>query len=153
MGNKNRSGFGALKEIRRYQKIKNLLIQKKSFVRLLREIAENCPWSAFNSTSEWDFEPEAMKVLQFGWEDFLTELDEDTDLCTIRAKCVIFQPNDLRLAVKLCRDEEKMHTNVKWANWTEIACAVVSLVAYVAIKIEDSFIIRLYPKVNRASNC
>ena len=106
-GNKNRSGFGAQKEIRKYQKSKNLLIQKKSFVRLLREIAKNCPWSAFNSAREWDFKPEAMKALQFACEDFLIELDEDSYQCVIHANRVTLLQNDLHLAVKLHRDEKR----------------------------------------------
>ena len=91
-------------------------MRKKPFERLVREIAHNFPGITFYSASEWRFKPEAIKALQVACEDFLTELDEDSSLCANYAKRVTLQPNDLRLAVKLRRDEEKMLANVKWTN-------------------------------------
>ena len=55
-------------------------------------------------------------MLQVTCEDFLTKLNEDSNLCAIHAKRVTLQLNDLYLAVKPRRDEEKMRANVKWAN-------------------------------------
>ena len=114
--NKNHRGSSVLQEIRKLQKATHLLIRKKPFVRLVHEIAQNCPGTAFNTASEWRFKPEAIKALQAACEDFLTELNEDSNLCAIHAKRVTLQPNDLQLAVKLRRDEEKMRANVKWTN-------------------------------------
>ena len=115
-GTKNRRESGALLEICKLQKSTNLLIRKKPFVRLVREIAQNCPGSAFNSASEWRFKPEAIKALQVACEDFLTELNEDCNLRAIHVKRVTLQPNDLHFVVKLRCDEEKMRANVKWTN-------------------------------------
>ena len=94
-----------LHEIRKLQKTTNLLIRKKPFLRLVREIAQNCPGTKFNAASERRFKPEAIKALQAAYEDFLTELNEDWDLCAIHAKRVTLQRNDLHLAVKLRRGE------------------------------------------------
>ena len=110
----NHRGSGVLKEIRKLQRSTNLLIRKKPFVRLVREIAQNCPGTAFNAASEWRFKPEAIKALQVACEDFLTELDEDSNLCAIHAKRVTLQPEDMKLAVKLRRDEDKMRASIKW---------------------------------------
>ena len=65
---KHRPGTVALREIRKLQKTTNLLIRKKPFVRLVREIAQNCPGTAFNSASEWRFNPEAIKALLVAYE-------------------------------------------------------------------------------------
>ena len=50
--NENRRRSGVLNEIRNLQKSTNLLIRKKQFERLVRDIAQNYPGSAFNSASE-----------------------------------------------------------------------------------------------------
>ena len=113
---KFRPGTAALREIRKLQKSTHLLLRKKPFVRLVREIAQNCPGTAWNSASEWRFKPEAIKALQVACEDFLTELNEDSNLCAIHAKRVTLQPEDVKLAVKLRRDEEKMRASIEWKN-------------------------------------
>ena len=120
----NRRGSRALIEVRKIRKSTNLLILKKPLLRLVREIVQNCPGTVFNAASEWCFKPEAIKALQTAYEDFLTELKEDSNLCAIYANCVTLQPNDLQLAVKLRRDEDKMRANVKRINGTEIECVV-----------------------------
>ena len=56
-----------------------------------------------------------IKALQVACEDFLTELNEDSNLCAIHAKRVTLQSNDLHLAVKLRRDEEKMRARMSSA--------------------------------------
>ena len=112
----HRPGTVALREIRKLQKTTNLLIRKKPFVRLVREIAQNCPGTAFNSSSEWRFKPEAINALQVACENFLTELNEDSTRCTVHAKRVTLQPEDIKLAITLRRDEEKMRANVEWKN-------------------------------------
>ena len=113
---KNRRGSRTLFEIRKLLKSTNLLILKKPFLRLVREIAQNCPETSFNAASEWRLKPEAIKALQTACEDFLTELNEDSNLCAINAKRITLQPNDLQLPVKLRSDEDKMRANLKWTN-------------------------------------
>ena len=85
-------------------------------MRLVHEIAQNCPGNAFIAASEWHFKSEAIKALQHACEDFLTEMNEGLNLCAIHAKRVTIQLNDLHLAVKLRHDKEKMRANVKWTN-------------------------------------
>ena len=106
----------ALHEIRELQKTTHLLLRKKPFVRLVREIVQNCPGTAFNSASEWRFKPEAIKALQVAYEDFLTELNEDSNRCAIHAKRVTLQPADIKIAVTLHRDEDKMRANIDWKS-------------------------------------
>ena len=101
-------GTAALREICKLQKSTNLLSRKKPFVRLVREIAPNVRGTAFNSENEWLFKPETIKVLKVACEDFLTELNEDSKLCAIHAKRVTLQHNNIELAVKLRRDEDKI---------------------------------------------
>ena len=116
----HRPGTVALREIRKLQKTTHLQLRKKPFVRLVREIAQNCPDTAFNSASEWRFKPEAIKALQVACEDFVTELNEESNRCAIHAKRVTLQPEDIKLAVTLRRDEDKMHANIKWKNGHKI---------------------------------
>ena len=112
----NRRGSCALIEIQEIQKSTNLLIRKKPFLRLVREIAQNCPGTAFNAAIKWHFKLEAIKALQAACEDFLTELTEVSNIFVILAKCVTLLQYDLQLAVKQLRDEDKTCANVKWIN-------------------------------------
>ena len=91
----NRRGSRTLIEIRKLQNSTNLLIRKKPIQLLVREIAQDCPGTAFNAASEWHIQPEAIKAFQTAHEDFLTELNEDSDLCAIYTKSVRLQLNDL----------------------------------------------------------
>ena len=112
----HRPGTVALREIRKLQKTTHLLLRKKPFVRLVYEIARNCPGTAFNSASEWRFKPETIKTLQVACENFLTEQNEDSNCCVIQAKRVNLQPEDIKLAVTLHRYEEEMRATIDWKN-------------------------------------
>ena len=81
----------ALMEIRRYQKMTELLIRKLPFQRLIREIAQECK-------SNLHFQSSAIVALQEATESFLIGLFEDTNLCAIHAKCVTIMPKDIQLA-------------------------------------------------------
>ena len=72
-------GTVALQEIRRYQKLTKLLIQKVPLSRLVREIAQEF------KTDLW-FQAVATGALQEAGEMYLVWLFEDTLLCTIHAK-------------------------------------------------------------------
>ena len=46
----------------------------------------------------------------------MTELNEEVNSCVIQANRVTVQPKDMKLAVKLRCDEEKMRNNIEWKN-------------------------------------
>ena len=85
-------------------------------MRLVREIAQNCPGTAFNIANEWRFKIEAMKALKVTCEEFLTELNEDSNLYVIHLKQVTLQLEDVKLALKLRRDEGKIRASIEWKN-------------------------------------
>jgi histone H3 len=89
-----RPGTRALLEIRQYQKNTDLLLRKRPFQRLVREIAEgHKPDLRFQST--------AVLALQEAAEAYLVGLFEDTNLIAIHAKRVTIMPKDMRLALRI----------------------------------------------------
>ena len=85
-----RPGTVALREIRRYQKTSELLIQQMPFQRLVREITQvHNPYLRFQSG--------AILALQESAEAYLVGLLEDTNLCAIHAKRVTIMPKDMQL--------------------------------------------------------
>ena len=68
-----RPGTVALREIRKYQKSTDLLIQKLSFRRLVRELAANID-------SEKRFQESALQALQKAAEHYLVTLLEEANL-------------------------------------------------------------------------
>ena len=89
-----RPGTVALREIRKYQKSTDLLIRKRPFQRLVREIAQDFK-------SDLHFQSHAIMALQEASEAFLTKLFEDTNLCAIHAKRVTIFPRDIQLARRI----------------------------------------------------
>ena len=88
---KYRPGTIVLREIRRYQKSSELLIQRMPFQRLVREIAQvHNPYVRFQSG--------AILALQESVEPYLVGLLEDSNLCAIHAKRVKIMPKDMQLA-------------------------------------------------------
>ena len=86
-----RPGTVALREIRRYQKSSELLIQRMPFQRLVREIAQtHNPYVRFQSG--------AILALQESAEAYLVGLLEDSNLFAIHAKRVTIMPRDIQLA-------------------------------------------------------
>ena len=89
-----RPGTVALREIRRYQKTSELLIQWMPFQRLVREIAQvHNPYLQFQSG--------AILALQESAEAYLVGLLEDTNLRAIHAKRVTIMPKDMQLAWRI----------------------------------------------------
>ena len=81
----------ALREIRRYQRSSDLLIQRMPFQRLVREIAQtHNPYLRFQSG--------AILALQESAEAYLVGLLEDSNLCAIHVKRVTIMPKDIQLA-------------------------------------------------------
>ena len=93
-----RPGTRALREIRRYQKSTDLLVQKAPFERLVREIAGDGWYSKFR------FQSSAVMALQEASEAYLTQLFEDTLLCAIHAKRKTVMCKDMRLARRIRGD-------------------------------------------------
>ena len=81
----------ALREIRRYQKSTEHLIQKLAFGWVVQEITQDFK-------TDLCFQPSAIMVLQEAGESFVVGLFEDTNLCTIHAKRVTIMPKDIQLA-------------------------------------------------------
>jgi histone H3 len=86
-----RPGTVALREIRKYQKSTELLIRKRPFQRLVREIAQEYK-------TDLRFQSSAVAALQEACEAYLVGLFEDTNLCAIHAKRVTIMPKDMQLA-------------------------------------------------------
>jgi histone H3 len=89
-----RPGTVALREIRRFQKITDLLIKKLPFQRLVREIAQDYK-------VDIRFQSSAIMALQEAVEAYLVGIFEDTNLCAIHAKRVTILPKDMQLARRI----------------------------------------------------
>ena len=91
-----RPGTVALREIRRYQKTTELLIQKLPFNRLVREIASEYMAGGIR------FQKDGITALQEGAEVFLTEMFEQTNLVAIQVgQRITIQPKDMTVALKI----------------------------------------------------
>jgi histone H3 len=89
-----RPGTVALREIRRYQKTSDLLVQKLPFSRLVKEIS-------LDYKSDLRYRSSAMLGMQEAAEAYLVGLFEDTNLCAIHAKRVTIMPKDIQLARRI----------------------------------------------------
>ena len=90
-----RPGTVALREIRKFQKSTDLLIRKRPFQRIVREIMEEY------SDKGLRIQGTALQALQEATETFIVELFEDTNLCAIHAKRVTILPKDMHLARRI----------------------------------------------------
>ena len=90
-------GTVALREIRRYQRLMELLIRKLPFQRLVREITQDYKM-------DLRFQSSAIMALQEAQEAFLVGLFEDTNLCVIHAKHVTIMPKEIQLACRIHGD-------------------------------------------------
>ena len=89
-----RPGTVALREIRRYQKSTELLIRKRPFQNLVREITQEIK-------SDLRFQSTAILALQEAAEAYLVSLFEDTNLCAIHAKRLTIRATDMKLARRI----------------------------------------------------
>ena len=96
-----RPGTVALKQIRQYQKSKDLLIRKLPFQRLVREIACDSEVIKLPLCGKVRFQSAAIMALQEAAEAYLVGLFEDTNLCAIHAKQVTIMPKDIQLARRI----------------------------------------------------
>ena len=90
-------GMQALKEIQKYQKGADLLIQRVPFQRLVREIVQRCREGLKLQSS-------AVLALQEVGEAFLVGLLEQANICAIHAKRVTIMLKDIQLAQRIRGD-------------------------------------------------
>ena len=96
----NPSHASAKREIQQYEKSTELLIPKKAFQRLVRDI---CGSFTPDNQLPFKFQSGAIRALHEASESFLVGLFEDVNLCSDHAKRVMIQPKDVRLAMRLRR--------------------------------------------------
>ncbi|XP_047425972.1 histone H3-like centromeric protein A [Mugil cephalus] len=90
-----RPGTKALMEIRKYQKSTDLLLRKRPFSRLVREVSQELSIEALR------WQVLALMALQEAAEAFLVFLFSDANLCAIHAKRVTVFPRDIQLARRI----------------------------------------------------
>jgi histone H3 len=89
-----RPGTVALREIRRFQKSTELLIRRRPFDRLVKEIAQDYK-------TDLRFQSAALVAIQEATEAYLVGLLEDTNLCAIHSKRTTIMPKDIQLARRI----------------------------------------------------
>lgn len=89
-----RPGTVALRDIRRYQKSTELVIHKRPFQRLVREVAQNF-------SVKLRFQSSALEALQEASEAYIVGLFKDVNLCAIHANRSTIRPRDIVLARRL----------------------------------------------------
>ncbi|EGD77354.1 histone [Salpingoeca rosetta] len=86
-----RPGQRALREIREYQRSTDLLLLKRPFQRLCREIAQDMK-------SDCRFRVDALLALQEATESYVVGLFQDAMLAAVHAGRVTLMPKDIKLA-------------------------------------------------------
>uniref|UniRef100_A0A0A9XL10 Histone H3 n=1 Tax=Lygus hesperus TaxID=30085 RepID=A0A0A9XL10_LYGHE len=89
-----RPGTVALREVRRFQKSTDLLIQRAPFQRLVREVSGA-------QKEGLRFQSSAILAIQEATEAYVVGVLADTNLACIHAKRVTIQPRDVQLAMRI----------------------------------------------------
>ncbi len=89
-----RPGTVALRDIRRYQRSTELLIPKKPFMRLVREIAQDFK-------NDLLFQAAAVEALQEASEAYLVGVFADADLCAKHGNRKTLMAKDIQLARRI----------------------------------------------------
>lgn len=87
----------AIAEIRKYQRLLDLLLRKLPFARLVKEVAEAYIGPSYGI--RWQLN--AILALQEALEAYLISLLEDTNLCAIHARRVTIMQRDIQLARRI----------------------------------------------------
>ena len=95
-----RPGTVALREIRKFQRSTELLIPKKPFQRLVKEVAQNYK-------TDLRFQSTALVVLQEAAEDYIVGVMEDSVLCAVHGGRQTLMAKDMALARRI-RDPERV---------------------------------------------
>ena len=90
-------GMKDLKEIRRFQLLTKLLVQRLPFQRLVKELIQV-------RREDLKVQGLAVKALQEAGEAFLVGLLKQANLCAVHAKCVTIMPKDIQLARQIRGD-------------------------------------------------
>jgi len=90
-----RPGTQVLAMIRKYQKSTELLIRRRPFQRLVREVAKGF------STDDVRFTSHALAAFHEASEAYLVNLFQDVNLCAIHAKRVTVMCKDMQLARRI----------------------------------------------------
>jgi len=88
----------ALREIRHCQETTKLLLRKRPFQRLVREILNS---GSIAKGQSYMVQTMALKALQHATEAYITELFEHSNLATVHQKRVTLFPRDIRLVQRL----------------------------------------------------
>uniref|UniRef100_A0A915DAY6 Histone H2A/H2B/H3 domain-containing protein n=1 Tax=Ditylenchus dipsaci TaxID=166011 RepID=A0A915DAY6_9BILA len=86
-----------LKEIRKYQRSTDLLVPKRSFIRLIREVGTEIK-------HDLRFTPGALMGLQEVSEVFIVGIMEDSNLCALHANRVTIMVKDIQLVRRIRGD-------------------------------------------------
>ena len=89
-----RPGVVALREIRKYQASCNLLIRRRPFQRLVREIA-------VEYSLDVKFRNAAYMALQEATEMYIVRLMEESMLCAVHGGRVTVMSKDMKLAIRI----------------------------------------------------
>ncbi len=93
-----RPGTLALREIKKYQRGGDLLLLKRPFQRLVREVMSHYDTS---DGTPYRMQSTAVEALQEASEAYIVALFEDCNLCAIHAKRVTIQEKDMKLARRI----------------------------------------------------
>ena len=88
-------GVKALKEIKKLQATTHLLIPKKPFIRVVKEITESIGGKGHRFTTQ------AIDALREASEAFLVRLFEDSSLQTVHAHRMTLMSTDMKLVMRL----------------------------------------------------
>ena len=87
----------ALKEIKKFQSLTELLIQRLLFQRPVKELIQA-------RQNDLKVQGLAVKAIQEAGETFLVGLLEQANLCAIHTKCMTIMPRDIQLARRIRGD-------------------------------------------------
>ena len=87
----------ALQEIKKFQNTFDLLLPKKRFMKVVREIAQDFK-------TDLRFQPAAVLALQEAAEAFLVRVFERTQMFAIHAKRITVVPRDMHLMQRCMND-------------------------------------------------
>jgi histone H3 len=106
-------GTVALREIKRYQKVTNLLLLKAPFQRFVRAICEGID-------AQLRFQSQALLAVQEAAEMYLVGLFEDSNLCAIHANRVTVMKKDMELARRIRGERFHDHRDLQPKTGDEV---------------------------------
>ena len=108
-----RPGTVALREIKRYQKVTDMLLPKAPFQRLVRSISNDID-------QELRFQAQALLAVQEAVEAYIVGIFEDANLCAIHAGRVTVMKKDIVLARRIRGDRHQDHNDEQPKSGNEV---------------------------------